>query len=70
MKVIKEVTLRTCERLLAVNQRIETYLAGEFRTTSGSTLPPIALTEFDDLITANPDSKQGFFERLIARLWS
>lgn len=70
VKVIKEVTLRTCERLRAVNQRIETYLAGELRTTSGSHLPPITLTEFDDLITANPDSKQGFFERLLARLWS
>jgi CRP-like cAMP-binding protein len=70
VKVIKEVTLRTCERLRAVNQRIETYLAGELRTTSSSYPPAIELTEFDDLITANPDSKQGFFERLLARLWS
>jgi CRP-like cAMP-binding protein len=70
VKVIKEVTLRICERLRAVNQRIETYLAGEVRPTSGSHLPAIELTEFDDLITADPDTKLSFFGRLIARLWS
>jgi CRP-like cAMP-binding protein len=70
VKVIKEVTLRTCERLRAVNQRIETYLAGDLRSSTGSTLPPIALTEFDDLVTAHPDTKLGLFGRLLARLWS
>ena len=70
VKVIKEVTLRTCERLRAVNQRIETYLAGDLRSPSGSNLPAIELTDFDDLIAANPDTKHGFFGRLLARLWS
>lgn len=70
VKIIKEVTLRTCERLRAVNQRIEIYLAGELRPSSGSNLPVIALTEFDDLVAAHPDTNLGIFGRLLARLWS
>ena len=70
VKVIKEVTLRTCERLRAVNQRIEIYLAGDLRTPSGSNLPAIVLTEFDDLVAAHPDTNLGIFGRLLARLWS
>lgn len=70
VKVIKEVTLRICERLRAVNQRIETYLAGDLRSPSGSNLPVIALTEFDDLVAAHPDTNLGIFGRLLARLWS
>lgn len=70
VKVIKEVTLRTCERIRAVNQRIETYLAGGSRNISGTTLPPIALSDFDDLVAQSADQKLGFFGRLISRLWS
>lgn len=70
VKVIKEVTLRTCERLRAVNQRIEIYLAGDLRSPSGSNLAAVELTDFDDLVAANPDTKFGFFGRLLARLWS
>ncbi len=70
VKVIKEVTLRTCERIRAVNQRIETYLAGDARPATGSTLPPITVTDFDDLVAQSADQKAGFFSRLLSRLWS
>lgn len=70
VKVIKEVTLRTCERIRAVNQRIETYLAGDVRPSTGSSLPPIAVTDFDDLVAQSADPKLGFFGRLLSRLWS